>query len=74
MDQLHEQTFTLLLTNIPLDVSQARFHSCASLATRAWLLAHLNTPSICLSSAHFLITLCIHFYIPHPIIVHFSRC
>jgi hypothetical protein len=72
MDQLHEQEFTLLLANVPLNVVQAHLHSCIGLTTRVWLLDRLNTPSFCLSSIHFLIALCIHLNIPDPIIVHFS--
>jgi hypothetical protein len=39
-----------------------------------WLLAHPTTPSFCLSSAHFFITLCTHLGLPHPIIAHLSQC
>jgi len=74
MDQLHKQEFTLHLTNVPLNISQAHLCSCASPTIGAWLLVHLNTPSFHLSSAHFLIALCIHLSIPHPTIAHFSRC
>ncbi len=48
--------------------------SCAGLVIGASLLAHPNTPSFHLSYAHFLITLCIQFDIPHPAIAHFSQC
>jgi hypothetical protein len=72
MDQLHEQEFTLLLTNVPLDVVRACLHSCTSLTIGAWLLAHPNTLSFHLAFAHFLITLYIHLGIPHAIIVHLS--
>jgi hypothetical protein len=74
MDQLHKQKFTSLLINVPSIVVQAHLHSCIGLATRAWLLVRLNTLSFCLSFVHFLITLCIHVDIPHPTVVHFSRC
>jgi hypothetical protein len=72
MDQLHEQKFISLLTNVPLDVVRACFHSCTSLAIGAWLLAHPSTPSFHLAFAHFLITFYIHLGIPHVIIAHLS--
>jgi hypothetical protein len=74
MDQLHKQEFTLLLTDALLNVVRAHLHSYVGLAIKAWLLARLNTPSFCLSFIHFLIALHIHLSIPHPIILHLSRC
>jgi hypothetical protein len=50
------------------------FRSSVGLAIGAWLLTHLNTPSFRLYSTHFLTTLHIRLSIPHPIVVHFSRC
>jgi hypothetical protein len=43
-------------------------------SNRAWLLVCLSTLSLCLSSTHFLTTLCISLGIPHPIIPHLSWC
>jgi hypothetical protein len=74
MDQLHQQELISLLINVLLNVVCACLYSCASPILKAWLLAHPNTLSLCLSSAHFLITLCIHLNIPHPIVAHLSRC
>ncbi len=75
MDQLYEYEFTLFLTNALLDVMQTHLHSCAGpTSSQVWLLTHLSTLSFCLSLTHFLITLCIHLGIPHPMIAHISRC
>jgi hypothetical protein len=74
MDKLHKQEFASLLTNIPSNVMQTHLCSCACLVARAWLLGFFSTLSLCLSSAHFLIALCIHFSISHPTILHLSQC
>jgi hypothetical protein len=74
MDQLHEQKITSLLVDVPLDVVRTHFRYCASPAARAWLLACSSTPSFCLFSAQFLMTLRIRLDIPHPIVPHFSQC
>jgi hypothetical protein len=72
MDQLHKQEFTSLLVVAPSNVVRAHLPSYVGLAARAWFLARPNTLSFHLSSTHFLITLHIHFDIPHPIVPHFS--
>jgi hypothetical protein len=74
MDQLHKQKFTSLLVDFPLDVVRAHFRSCASPVAGAWLLAHMSTPSFRLPFAQFLITFCICFGMPHPIVPHLSQC
>jgi hypothetical protein len=50
------------------------FECCVSLATRAWLITHLSTPSFCLSFVHFLTTFRIHLDIPHLKVLHLSWC
>ncbi len=37
---LHEQKFSTLLVDVPLNVMWTRFQSCASLVVNAWLLTH----------------------------------
>jgi hypothetical protein len=74
MDQLHEHEFISLVIDVFLDFVRARLHSCAGPTTGAWLLACLSTPSLCLSSTHFLTTLCICLNISHLIAPHLSQC
>jgi hypothetical protein len=74
MDQLHEQKFIFLLTNVLSNVMQACHRSCASQTTMTWLLAHPNTISFRLSFAHFFITFCLRLSIPHPRVPYLSRC
>ncbi len=39
-----------------------------------WLLVHPTTPAFCLSPTHFFTSLHTHLGLPHPTMVHFSRC
>jgi len=74
MEQLHEQEFTFLLVDVLSDVMQTCICSCVGIVVGVWLLVHLNTLSFCFSFVHFLTTLHFFFSIPHPIIVHLSKC
>jgi len=74
MDKLHKQEFASLLTNVPSNVMWTHLCSCVGPVARAWLLACFSTLSLCLSSTHFLIALCIRFNISHPTILHLSQC
>jgi hypothetical protein len=51
---------------------RAHLHFYVGPTSGAWLLVHPNTLSFRWSSTHFLITLCIRFDIPHPIVPYFS--
>jgi hypothetical protein len=62
-----------LQIDAPFDVVQACLHFCVGLVARAWLLAHLITPSFYLSSAHCFITLHIRFNVPHLTILDISQ-
>jgi hypothetical protein len=73
-EQLHEQKFTLLLTNALLNILRTHFCSYVAPTIGAWLLVHPNTPSFHLSSTHFLTILCICLSIPHPTVPHVSQC
>lgn len=74
MDQLHQQEFTSLLADAPLNVVGAHFRSCARLTVRVWLSIRLNTLSFLLSFTHFLTIIHICFGIPHPMVPCLSWC
>jgi len=57
-----------------MDVVQACFHFCVGPTTWVWLLVRPSTPSFYLSPAHFFITFCISFCIPHLIVAHLPQC
>jgi hypothetical protein len=71
---MHEQKFISLVIDVPSNVVQPHLRSYLGPTIGAWLLVCLNTPSVHLSSTHFLTTLSIHFSIPHPIVPHVSQC
>jgi hypothetical protein len=74
MDHLHEQEFASFLIDIPSNIMQAHFYSCVGLGANTWLLTHPTTLTFHLSSTHFLITLCSHLGLPHPMVAHLSWC
>jgi hypothetical protein len=64
LERLHKQKFTSFLVDVLLDVVQTCPCSYVGPVIGALLLTRPSTPSFCLSSAHFLTTLCIQFGIP----------
>jgi hypothetical protein len=74
LDRLHEQEFASLLLDKFLDIMWAHLCSCANRRVNIWLLICPTTPAFCLTSIHFLTTLCTCFGLPHLTITLFSQC
>jgi hypothetical protein len=69
---LHEQEFALIIIDVPSNIAQTHFHSCAGLGVSAWLLTCLTTSTFHLSSIHVLTTLPTRLDLPHLLVTHFS--